>query len=119
MCIQLWQPLDSRISKASTTLSSTMIWELILGALWPVWSDLGKFQGDGGASSRLLRAAGLSGWGLRGRERHRPALPQPWKHGHFLQGLRQRSMSHRRHKLLKRDGGGRNHSLWSPGYINS
>lgn len=41
-----------------------------------------------------------------GRKRHRPALPQPQKQGHFLQGLRYWSVSHRRSTQLKREGVG-------------
>lgn len=117
MCSQLWESL---ISKASTTLPSSMIWELI-----PPCSVASLSQMRAHSRMEEKPLARLSGpqdykaGGLPRRKRHRLALPQPQKHGHFLQGLRRRSVSHRRRTLLKRDRGGGNHSLWSPDYINS
>lgn len=57
--------------------------------------------------ARLSGPQDYKAGGLPRRKRHRLALPQPQKHGHFLQGLRHRSVSHRRRTLLKRDGVGK------------
>lgn len=95
MCSQVWEPLDSTTSKALQLFLALQSENWFLGALPPVWSDLGKSGMKEKPLERLPEAAGGSGWGLQRRGRHRLTPPQPCSCGHFLHGLRHGSMSHR------------------------
>lgn len=121
MCSWVWEPLDKMISMASTTLPSSMLWELIplysvvsldrcgqvLGWRRSLWQGSPGHQiisqGDYQALEEEAQAGPASASETRSLSPRSKVLKRE---------------SQEKHTVEERRGGG-NHPLWSPDYINS